>query len=111
MNSYLDAVDEYKYKGARAMIILQEQHLRSFLDTWKKAKENKIQLPRTEDKDYESLETLLVHILRASRGYIRWICDQLNLPDPGIEPTPKKGEIEQEADSYLEHLIERSRVP
>jgi uncharacterized damage-inducible protein DinB len=111
MNSYLDAVDEYKYKGARAMIILQEQHLRSFLDTWKKAKENKIQLPRTEDKDYESLETLLVHILRASRGYIRWICDQLNLPDPGIEPTPKKGEIEQEADSYLEHLIERWRVP
>jgi uncharacterized damage-inducible protein DinB len=111
MNTLIEFIGEYKYRGAGAMIILQEQHLKSFLDTWRRAKENNIQLPETDDKDYESLETLLVHVLRASRGYINWICDQLNLPDPKIDLTPKKDEIELKAKSYLQHLIERWRVP
>jgi hypothetical protein len=83
------------------MIILQEQHLKSFLETWRKAKEKNIRLPETDDKDYESLETLLVHVLRASRGYINWICEKLNLPNPQIEPTPKSDVIEQKANGYL----------
>ena len=111
MDNSLKAIGKFKYNGAKAMVILQEKHLRSFIDTWRKAKENNIQLPETDDKDYESLETLLVHILRASRGYINWICDQLNLPDPGIDPTPKKDEIEEKASSYLEHVIEKWREP
>ena len=111
MNSSSELIGKYKYNGARAMILLQEKHLKSFLDTWRKAKELNIQLPKTDDKDYESLQTLLRHILRASRGYINWICEKLDLPDPGIDPPPKKEEIEQKANSYLEHLIDRWRVP
>ena len=111
MNITFDSIGKFKYNGARAMIILQEQHLKLFLETWRQAKEKNIQLPETDDKDYESLETLLFHILRASRGYINWICEQLDLPDPKIDPPPKKDEIEQKANSYLEHLIERWREP
>ena len=111
MDNNSQTIDNYKYNGARAMVALQEQHLNSFLAVWRKAKANNVHLPKTEDKDYESLETLLVHILRTSRGYINWICEKLNLPDPQINPTPNKNEIEQKADSYLEHLLEKWRLP
>jgi uncharacterized damage-inducible protein DinB len=93
------------------MVQLNEEHLRSFLAIWKKAKELNIKLPETSDKDYESLEVLLRHVLRASRGYMKWICEKLELPDPEINPTPKAEEIEAVADTYLEHLIERWKNP
>ncbi len=102
---------EYKYSGARAMVLLQEKYLRSFLKTWREAKKLNIPLPETDDSDYESLDTLLRHVLRASRGYIVWICDKLNLPGPGIEPAPSAGEVEIAADNYLEHLTDKWRLP
>ncbi|MBT8387923.1 MAG: hypothetical protein KJO12_10970 [Ignavibacteria bacterium] len=93
------------------MVQLHEEHLRSFLKTWKRAKELNIKLPQTDDTDYQSLETLLRHVFRASRGYITWMCDKLELPDPKINPTPEAEEIEKVADTYLEHLIERWEYP
>jgi len=93
------------------MVQLQEKHLRSFLKTWKRAKQLSIKLPETEDTDYQSLETLLRHVLRAARGYITWMCEKLELTDPKINSTPEAGEIESVADSYLEHLIERWKNP
>ena len=106
-----DHISKYNYNGARAMISLQEQHLKSFLEVWRKAKEKNIRLPETDDKDYETLETLLFHVLRASRGYMTWICEKLNLPDPKIDAPPNVTEVEQNSESYLEHLIERWRLP
>ena len=111
MNITSDHISKYNYNGARAMVALQEQHLKSFLEIWRKSKESKITLPETDDKDYESLETLLVHVLRAARGYMTWICEKLNLPDPKIDPFPNSEEVEQKADTYLVHLIERWRIP
>jgi len=111
MNITSDHISKYSYNGARAMVSLQEQHLKSFLEIWRKAKEKNIRLPETDDEDYESLETLLVHVLRASRGYMTWMCEKLNLPDPKIDPIPDNKKVEQNADRYLEHLIERWRVP
>jgi uncharacterized damage-inducible protein DinB len=93
------------------MVHLHEEHLRSFVRTWKKSKELGIKLPETDDKDYESLETLLRHVFRAARGYMTWMCDKLELPDPKINPTPEAGEIATVTDSYLEHLIERWKNP
>ena len=111
MNINSDHISKYSYNGARAMVALQEQHLKSFLEIWRKAKEKNIRLPETDDEDYESLETLLVHVLRASRGYMTWMCEKLNLPDPKIASIPNSEEVEQVADSFLEHLIERWRLP
>ena len=101
----------YKYNGARVMVILHEEHLRSCVDTWRKAKEFNIKLPQTDDEDYQSLETLLKHIFRAARGYIMWICGKLNLPDPEIEPAPEPGLIESKIDDYLDHLSEKWKHP
>ena len=103
--------DFYEYGGARATILLHERHMREFLATWKRAKSAGVALPKTDDPSYASLETLLRHVLRAGRGYMVWMCEVLDLPDPDIRPTPETDAIEAEADDYLEHVLDRWRDP
>jgi hypothetical protein len=57
------------------------------------------------------METLLRHPLKSSRGYITWICQKLELPDPGIDPVPELEQIEHSADAFLAHLLERWELP
>lgn len=106
-----EELSNYKFRGARACVLLHDKHMRDCLAVWKQAKAANIKLPETNDEDYQSLETLLRHILRAARGYMVWMCKQLELPDPEIRPTPEPDSIEAEADSYLEHMLERWRLP
>lgn len=109
--SHADPLGDYKYRGARAMILLQEEHLRRFLETWKTAKASGIPLPVGDDPDYASYDVLLRHVLRASRGYLVWMCQQLKLPDPGVETVPEADIIETAYPDYLVHLLERWRHP
>ena len=101
----------FKYNGARSLIILQEKYLTEFVEIWLKAKQNNINLPETDDKDYESLESLLIHVLGASGRYIIWICDKLNLPIPKIAEVPTKENIQAEAKNYLEYVLEIWQTP
>ncbi|MEZ4630683.1 MAG: hypothetical protein R2880_08245 [Deinococcales bacterium] len=101
----------YRYRGARALVLLHEQQMRQCLQVWHKAKAAQVILPETDDSDYESLEHLLRHILGAARGYMLWMCKHLQLSDPEIQPPPSLEEIEQAADGYLAHLLERWRLP
>lgn len=103
--------NEYRSGGARALVLLHERHLRSFLETWFRARAAGVTLPRTDDPSYASMETLLRHILRAARGYMTWMCEKLELPDPGIEPTPEADLIEARAREYMEHVLEKWRSP
>jgi hypothetical protein len=107
----MKTLPEYKYNGARSLILLHEIHMRSFLDTWNKAKKLNIKLPVTDDEDYQSLETLLFHPLRSSRGYITWICDKLKLDNPQIDPPPPVSEIQFKAYDYLDYLLEKWSLP
>ena len=75
----------YRYGGARALVRLHERHLWEFWATWCEARNAGLQLPETEDSNYASLEVLLHHVLGSARGYLQWICTQLELPDPGID--------------------------
>ena len=93
------------------MILLHEQHMRSFLEVWKRAKAASVVLPETEDDNYASLETLLQHVLGGAAWYMKTICETLELPDPSLKPPPEVETIEAEADAYLEHVLERWRVP
>jgi uncharacterized damage-inducible protein DinB len=102
---------QYKYNGARSLVLLHERHLKSCLSTWKTAKKLNISFPKSEDSDYQSMETLLRHILRAARGYMIWMCDKLDLENPDIEKVPEAEEIVEKADAYLSHLLEKWRLP
>ena len=102
---------DYLDRGARALVLLHERSMRAYLATWRKAVKAGVKLPETKDASYASLQTLLFHGLRAARGYMTWMCEQLGLPDPGIEPPPTADKVEAEADRYLAQLLERWRVP
>ena len=102
---------EYKYRGARALVILHEQNLRNFLDVWRRFKASSLPLPSTSDPSYASTEKLLLHVIRAARGYMTWMCEKLELPDPGIRPAPGEDQVESEAEVYLEHVLERWKLP
>jgi len=101
----------YRYGGARALVLLHDRHLREFLGVWREARARGVELPRTDDPDYFTSDTLLLHVLGAARGYMTWICEQLDLPDPGIEPPPAAGEIALRAEEYMEHVLAGWRKP
>jgi uncharacterized damage-inducible protein DinB len=102
---------DYRWRGARALVLLHEQEMRTLLPVWREAVRRDERLPATDDPDYASLQALLHHLFRASRGYMTWLCEKLDLPDPGIEAAPAADVVEREADRYLEHLLERWRAP
>ena len=106
-----DNLTDYRYRGARALVLLHEQYLQQFLDTWRKAKESGVPLPETDDPSYESFNTLLRHVMRWARGYMKWICEKLELPDPKIKAVPEADVIQAEAEDYLHHLLEQWRKP
>ncbi len=106
-----NTLPEYRYGAARTMVFLRGQYLLEFWTAWQQAKAANLQLPATDDPGYVSLETLLVHALGADRGYLMWICKQLELPDPKIQPLPEIEVIATQAEGYITHLIERWRLP
>jgi hypothetical protein len=95
----------YRSRGVRALVLLHDEHLRRFFQTWQGAKASNIVFPVTEDPAYLSLDRVGHHVLSASRGYIVWICEMLQLPDPGIRAVPDPLAMSREAESYLEHLL------
>jgi uncharacterized damage-inducible protein DinB len=101
----------YRSRAVRALVLLHDEHLRRFLQTWKRAKTAKVSLPSTPDPAYASLNALCFHVLGASRGYMTWMCEMLKLPDPGIRATPDAAALSTEAESYMEHVLERWRAP
>ncbi|MFZ5433708.1 MAG: hypothetical protein ACOZB3_08045 [Calditrichota bacterium] len=105
------ALPNYTYRSARALLLLHERELRHLIEVWRKAKAANIPLPVTDDPDYESLDHLLFHILRAARGYMTWMCEQLGLPDPQIDPPPSPATVDVEAELYAEYLLNKWRTP
>ena len=104
-------IPAHRSRGARAMVMLHERELRAFVVTWRRAQAAGVRLPPTDDPSYESLEHLLRHVLRAARGYMTWVCEQLGLADPGIRATPEADALVGQLDAYLEHVCEAWRTP
>jgi uncharacterized damage-inducible protein DinB len=102
---------EYRSRAVRALVVLHDEHLRRFLVVWKQASAASVVLPETDDPAYASLETLVRHVLRAARGYMTWMCEVLELPDPAIRTAPEPAALAAEAESYMEHVLERWRAP
>jgi hypothetical protein len=92
-------------------VLLHEEHLRRFLQTWRQALAVSVTLPPTTDPAYASLDALAQHVLGAARGYMVWMCRMLSLPDPGIRSAPDTAAIVRDAEPYMEHVLERWRVP
>ena len=53
----------YRYRGAAALVLLHERHLKQFIAYWRVAKAIDLSLPESADPAYASLEDLLRHVL------------------------------------------------
>jgi hypothetical protein len=101
----------YRSRAVRALVLLHDDHLRRFLQTWRRALAASLSLPSTPDPAYASLSALGRHVLGAAGSYMVWMCEVLELPDPGIRSAPDAAAIVNDADDYLEHVLERWRTP
>ena len=102
---------EYRSRAVGALVLLHEQHLRRFVQTWRLALAGSVSLPATDDPAYISLGALGRHVLSAAGGYMIWMCEVLALSDPGIRSAPDADAIVRDADHYMEHVLERWRAP
>ena len=95
----------YRSRAVRALVLLHDENLRRFLHVWKQARAASVIPPVTEDPAYTSLDALLRHVFGAARGYMTWMCEVLELPDPEIRIPPHAAVLAAEADSYMEHVL------
>jgi uncharacterized damage-inducible protein DinB len=93
------------------MVRLHDAAMRDFVQVWKAAKSVNLEIPQTGQPKYASLDALLVHVLSCAKKYLDWLCEVLDLPDPGIEPTPHRDVVEDRVDRYLEQLLSRWKTP
>lgn len=101
----------YKYGGANAMVALHATHLRHFLEIWRRAELRGITLPESSDPNYESLDVLLHHVMRCGAHYLRWICKQLDIPDPDIDERPGPAGFSSRAEEYMEEVLAAWELP
>jgi len=106
-----EELGHYQSRAVRALVLIHDQYMREFLQTWKEARAKGIRLPETDSEDYKSLDHLLRHVLRSSGIYISRMCGHLKLSAPDIPPVPEVKEIAAVADEYLEDLLAYWRLP
>ena len=97
---------DYAWGGARALVALHERSLERFLEVWRRADAAGLELPLTDDEDYASRETLLVHVMGCAARYLTWICDQLELPRPALEEFPEVEGFPPLADRYMRTVLQ-----
>lgn len=107
----MSEMPEFRYRGARALLILHEREMRQFVNAWKEVKPSGVSLPESKNPGYASFDRLLHHVFFWARENMIWICEKLELPDPQIDEVPEPGKVEAEADKYLERLLEQFRKP
>lgn len=102
---------DYRWGGARTLVALHDAHLRAFLVAWRRADAADVELPATSDPAYATREHLLCHVLSAPARYLTWMCEQLGLPRPDVEESPRAEGFAARADAYLEHVLSAWRAP
>jgi hypothetical protein len=107
----MNELEGYRFRGARALVLLHERELRDFVATWRRAVAWGVHLPATDDPDCASPDAMARHVLNAAGRYMTWVADKLGLPSPGIEEAPAIEDFSAHADAHLEHVLARWRAP
>jgi hypothetical protein len=97
----------FESRGVRALVVLQMNEMRRLFEVWEEAKRIGVQLPATQDADYQSIDLLMRHPLRSCRGYLTWLCETLGRPDPNIPGPPDAADVSNAGAAYLD-VLERA---
>lgn len=92
--------DTFTSRSVRAAVALHEEQLDAFLATWDRFVAAGAALPQVDDPDYASADILRAHVLRWAGTYLQWVCDHLDLPDPGLPPAPERGTALDDPDAH-----------
>ena len=98
-------MERFRSRAVRALVELHEVEMRRLWEVWSQARRRGVSLPATEDPDYEDLDALMRHPLRAARGYLAWICEQTGRPDPGIPQAPEPAEVAARGEEQMERIL------
>ena len=94
----------FKSRGVRALVMLQMKEMDRLFVVWKQAKRVGVKLPATRDPAYQSMDLLMRHPLRSCRGYLTWLCEVLNRPDPKVPEPPDAEQVATRGAAYLKVL-------
>jgi hypothetical protein len=94
----------FQSRGVRALVLLQMGEMERLFAVWKQAKRAGVNLPRTTDPAYQSLDLLMRHPLRSCRGYLTWLCEVLARPEPKVPDPPEAHRVAAEGAAYLKLL-------
>jgi len=101
----------YRYRGARAMVLMHEKELRRFIEAWRDARKSGVPTVGYGTDNEQAYLDLMYHVLACARSYMVWLCRSLELPDPNIDPTPTAEQLDMNLDKYVDHLLEQWRIP
>ena len=79
---------EFESRAIRSLLELHEAELRSFLATWRRYARAGVPMPEAHgDEDYESIDRLGTHVLKASRNFLVRITEWLGRPAADLDMT------------------------
>lgn len=106
MSNPIGPRESWRHPGARALVLLHERHMRTFLGSWAVAHAADLVLPGGT-----STPQLLDHVVRWSGYYVTTICEWLGLPDPGVPAVPPEATLVADPAAALEALLAAWREP
>jgi uncharacterized damage-inducible protein DinB len=97
---------EFKSRAIRSLLELHEAELRAFLATWRRYARAGLTMPEAHgDEDYESIDRLGTHVLKAARGYLVRITEWLGRPAADLDLTEDVKELVARADEFADAVL------
>lgn len=92
---------EFKSRAVRNLVELHDREVRAFLHTWTRFQASGKPMPEAHgDESYQSAEHLRAHVLRAARGYIIWMTEQIGRPISEVQRAQSLEEVMRDPDSF-----------
>jgi uncharacterized damage-inducible protein DinB len=101
---------EFESRATRSLLELHEAELRAFLATWRRYARAGLPMPEAHgDEDYESIDRLGTHVLKAARNFLARITEWLGRPAADLDTTEDVAELAGRADEFVESILEAYR--
>jgi len=97
---------EFKSRAIRSLLELHEAELRAFLATWRRYARAGVPMPEANgDEDYESIDRLGTHVLKAARSFLVRITEWLGRPASDLDMAEDVQDLTARADEFAEALL------
>jgi uncharacterized damage-inducible protein DinB len=101
---------EFKSRAIRSLLELHDAELRAFLATWRRYARSGVPMPDAHgDEDYESIDRLGTHVLKAARSYLVRITEFLGRPAADLDMAEDVKDLTARADEFVDAVLEAYR--